>query len=249
MPTTAQRDRGNKSAPREVRMSAAATTTAIKRKGLTYKSILKRGHARSTSDDVPQNSLRTGAKPALRRPTDGPGPGPGRDLPGNCHPSACSVAVPVDGDPQPTNSHVNHHQPSSQASGFYVGCLRGSGDKSNDHKMPSMGVYGGAVGVENDEGVDHDVGGGRGPEFEFPTAAPRPDELTLSLPRKPRTDFGAETGHVADTHTSPEQVPISISPSEQRHGGGNGDQVEGRFGALTHPNTQQLRDMYDVLRP
>ncbi|EJK64109.1 hypothetical protein THAOC_15186, partial [Thalassiosira oceanica] len=74
-----------------------------------------------------------------------------------------------------------------------------------------------------------------------PTAAPRPDELTFSLPRKPRTDFGAETGHVADTHTSPEQVPISISPSEQRHGGGNGDQVEGRFGALTHPNTQQLR--------
>ena len=40
--------------------------------------------------------------------------------------------------------------------------------------------------------------------------APRPDELTLSLPRNPQTDFGAETGHAAEAHTSPGQVPIRI---------------------------------------
>ena len=75
-----------------------------------------------------------------------------------------------------------------------------------------------------------------------PAGAPRPDELTLSLPRKLRTDFGAETGHAADTHTPPEQVPISISPSERCHGGEKGDPVEGESGVYTHPITQQLRD-------
>ncbi|EJK75994.1 hypothetical protein THAOC_02267 [Thalassiosira oceanica] len=74
-------------------------------------------------------------------------------------------------------------------------------------------------------GVRNRAGGVLECAFPRPTGAPRPDELTLSLPRKPRTDFGAETGHVADTHTPPEQVPISISPSERRHGGGNGDQI------------------------
>ncbi|EJK61384.1 hypothetical protein THAOC_18137 [Thalassiosira oceanica] len=102
-------------------------------------------------------------------------------------------------------------------------------------------------GVENDDGVDHDVGGGQGPEFEFcalpwPTGAPRPDELTLSLSRKPQTDFGAGTGHVADTHTPPEQVPINISPPDHRQGGEKGDPVEGELGASRHPNTQQLGD-------
>ena len=61
----------------------------------------------------------------------------------------------------------------------------------------------------------------------------RTGELTLSLPRKPRTDFGAETGHPAEADTSPEQVRISISPSERRHGDGNGDPVEGHIGGRT----------------
>ena len=60
-------------------------------------------------------------------------------------------------------------------------------------------------------------------------------ELTLSLPRKPRTDFGAETGHPAEADTSPEQVRIGISPSERRHGDGNGDPVEGHIWCVWTP--------------
>ncbi|EJK62485.1 hypothetical protein THAOC_16900, partial [Thalassiosira oceanica] len=107
------------------------------------------------------------AKPALRRPTDGFELGLGRDPSGNFHPLTCPAAATVDGDPQPMNSHVNHHQPSSQASaasGFYVGCLRERGDKANDLQTTLDGMR---KGVENDDGVEHDVGGGRGPEFEF----------------------------------------------------------------------------------
>ncbi|EJK75871.1 hypothetical protein THAOC_02388 [Thalassiosira oceanica] len=129
---------------------------------------------------------------------------------------------------------------SKQVQNRPVGCLRERGDKANDLKMTLDGVR---KGVENDEGVEHDVGGGRGPEFEFPTVAPRPDELTLSLSRNPRTDFGAETGHEADADMPPEQVHISISPSECRHGGGNGDPVERYFGTSAYPFLKQQRDM------
>ncbi|EJK60265.1 hypothetical protein THAOC_19411, partial [Thalassiosira oceanica] len=209
----------------------------------------QRGHARSTSDDAPQNSLQTGAKPAVRRPTDGFELGPGRDPPGNFHPLACPAAATVDGDPQPTNSHVNHHQPSSQASGYYVGCLRERGDKANDLKMTLDGVR---KGVENDDGVDHDVGSGRGPEFDSRVCLPaadggsRPDELTLSLPRKPQTDFGAETGHAAETYTSPEQVPISISPTDHRQGGEKGDPqrpVAAKLEGQAEERAARLREM------
>ncbi|EJK51252.1 hypothetical protein THAOC_29591, partial [Thalassiosira oceanica] len=130
--------------------------------------------------------LQTGAKPAVRRPTDGFELGPGRDPPGNFHPLACPAAATVDGDPQPTNSHVNHHQPSSQASGYYVGCLRERGDKANDLKMTLDGVR---KGVENDDGVDHDVGGGRGPEFEPSSRREKGDpvEGELGASRHPNT--------------------------------------------------------------
>ncbi|EJK63494.1 hypothetical protein THAOC_15837, partial [Thalassiosira oceanica] len=120
---------------------------------------------------------------------------------------------------------------SKQVQNLPFGCLRERGDKANDLQTTLDGVRKGA---ENDDGAVHDVGGGQGPEFEFcaflrPTRAPRPDELTLSLPRKPQTDFGAETGHAAETYTSPEQVPISISPTDHRQGGEKGDPVEGEF--------------------